>query len=132
MLGSIGVMAVYPKADEEGEIEFISSQSPYKNAKPNTDAGKTKIQARIDALADVFVGAVAKNRGVTKAAVLKDFGKGDVFVGAAAIAAGLADRLGTFESLLASMVSPLVALGRESVAAPARLSMTDFGRMEIA
>ncbi len=131
-LGSIGVMAVYPKDESTGEIEFISSQSPYKNAKPSTDVGKAKIQARIDALATVFVDSVAANRGVKPAKVLSDFGKGDVFVGAGAVKAGLADRLGSFESLLAAMVSPLVALGREVVAAPTRLSMTDFGRMEIA
>lgn len=136
ILGSIGVMAVYPKADDAGEIEFVSSQSPYKNAKPGTDAGKAKIQGRIDALAAVFVSAVAKNRGVSEARVLGDFGKGDVFVGAAAIKAGLADRLGSLESLLAEMVSPLVALGRGVVArseVPAvGMSLKDFGRMEIA
>ena len=91
MLGSIGVMAVYlddRKALEmEGfeEIEFISSQSPYKNSPPWTDEGKKRIQTRIDALAQVFVAKVARNRDVSVDTVLKQFGQGDVFVGEAAI-----------------------------------------------
>lgn len=131
-LGSIGVMAVFPKAEDNGGIELISSQSPYKNVKPSTDAGKAKIQARIDALANVFIESVAKNRGVSTKTVMERFGKGDVMVGQHAVAAGLADRLGTFESTLAGMVSPLVALGRETIASErAPMTMADFGRMEI-
>lgn len=114
-VGSIGVMAVYiddRKALEmEGlsEIEFISSQSPYKNSPPYSDEGRTRIQKRIDALAKVFVEAVAVGRGVSVKTVLETFGQGDVFVGQAAIDAGLADRLGSFEEtigLLAATHTP--------------------------
>ncbi|MGE3467654.1 MAG: S49 family peptidase [Pyrinomonadaceae bacterium] len=105
-LGSIGVMAVYTddrkmlEAEGLEEIEFISSQSPYKNSPPWTDEGKKRIQARIDALAQVFVEKIARNRDVSVETVLKDFGQGDVFVGQAAIDAGLADCLGSFEDTL--------------------------------
>ena len=119
-VGSIGVMAVYiddRKALEmEGlsEIEFISSQSPYKNSPPYSDEGRRRIQKRIDALATVFVEAVAVGRGVTVKTVLENFGQGDVFVGRAAVEAGLADRLGSFEesiSLLAAAHTPNYSAG---------------------
>lgn len=100
ILGSIGVMSVYLDDSEamkrEGleEIEFISSQSPFKNADPKSDEGRKRIQARVDSLAQVFVETVARNRGVDVSKVLKDFGKGDVFVGEEAVKAGLADAIG--------------------------------------
>lgn len=106
-LGSIGVMAVYLDdrkwLEKNGldEIEFISSQSPYKNVPPYTDEGRKRIQARLDAICQVFVESVAKGRGVSVETVLKEFGQGDVFVGAAAIQAGLADRFGSYESTIA-------------------------------
>jgi hypothetical protein len=46
---------------------------------------------------------VARNRGVSVATVLSDFGQGGVFVGADAVNAGLADRLGAYEETLAGL-----------------------------
>lgn len=108
-LGSIGVRAAYlddRKALEMrglAEIEFISSQSPHKNTPPYKTEGKKRIQARLDALAQVFIDSVAEGRGVSADVVAKEFGQGDVFVGQAAIDAGLADRLGSFEETLAQL-----------------------------
>ena len=105
ILGSIGVMSVYlddSKAMEQAgleEIEFISSQSPFKNADPKSAEGKKRIQARVDSLAEVFITSVAKYRGVETAKVMKDFGKGDVFVGEEAVKAGLADRIANFSEI---------------------------------
>jgi hypothetical protein len=82
---------------------------PYKNTPPYTDEGRKRLQARVDSLAQVFVEKVARNRGVSTDTVLKDFGQGDVMVGQAAIDAGLADRLDSFEAsvyLLASTHNP--------------------------
>ncbi len=135
ILGSIGAVAVFQGKDNPDEIEIVSSQSPMKNAKPTTKAGKASIQARIDALADVFIGAVAKNRGVSTDTVLEKFGKGDVFVGAGAVAAGLADRVSTLDAVLAEMADPLVKLGQSlagSKSPVSGISLMDFGRMEVA
>jgi capsid assembly protease len=49
------------------------------------------------------VEAVATYRGVTTQRVLSDFGKGGIFVGQAAVKAGLADRIGSFEGVLAEL-----------------------------
>jgi signal peptide peptidase SppA len=130
-LGSIGVIAVYPKGEIDDEIEIVSSQSPYKNAKPSTDIGKQKIQARIDALAEVFIGAVAAGRKVSTATVMKSFGQGDLLVGKHAVGAGMADRIGNFESLVSDMTSPFVKYGRDRIAAAEPMTVANFGRMEI-
>ena len=109
ILGSIGVYAAYldtKKRDaKEGvrEIVIKSSQSPNKNPDPATPEGERRIQAKIDALAQVFVETVARNRDVSVETVLNEFGGGDCFVGQAAIDAGLADRLGSFEETLAEL-----------------------------
>lgn len=115
-LGSIGVrMSMADTRDRDARsgvrrFDFVSSQSPYKVNDPATEDGNARIKARVDALAQVFVDAVAENRGVSAAQVLDGFGRGDVLIGAGAVAAGMADGLGTFESVLANLASskPLV------------------------
>jgi hypothetical protein len=108
-LGSIGVRAGYLDAsramDAAGLKEwiFISSQSPYKGFDPNVEDDRGRLQVVLDDLASVFVELVARNRGVDVDMVLEDFGKGGVMVGARAVAAGLADELGDFETVLAEM-----------------------------
>jgi ClpP class serine protease len=104
-LGSIGVvMAVRdPRATKSKEIEFVSSQSPNKRPDPTTQGGQDQYQALVDATADVFVGAVARNRGVEAQTVLEDFGAGGLLIGQAAVDAGLADAVGSYEGALAEM-----------------------------
>lgn len=108
-VGSIGVLTPIldtTKAEESRGIKrFIirSSQSPKKAPDPTSPEGQEQIRAMLDATADVFVGDIARYRGTTRKKVLEDFGQGDVLVGQAAVVAGLADRLGDFESVLAEL-----------------------------
>lgn len=105
-LGSIGTQMTYvdwSKFDEQTgiqEIVITSSQSPFKNAAPTNEEGRKRLQARADALAQVFIEDVARNRGVSIDQVLEEFGQGDLFVGEQAVTAGLADRVGSFHKLL--------------------------------
>ena len=55
----------------------------------------------VDQLAAVFIADVAAYRRTTPEAVTRDFGQGGVLIGAAAVVAGMADGVGTLESLLA-------------------------------
>jgi ClpP class serine protease len=87
------------------EIEIISSQSPGKRSLPVDDDVVGRLQTRIDDLADLFVGAVASGRGVSADTVLSDFGRGDVMIASKAVAAGLIDELGNFESTLEALRS---------------------------
>lgn len=115
IVGSIGVVMSYldtSKRDEKSDVrrvDVVSSASPDKRLDPNTDAGRAKVQEMVDALADVFVGSVAKYRGVSVEHVTTKFGRGGVLVGAAAKAAGMADRIGSLDSVIAELAGRLRA-----------------------
>lgn len=101
-IGSIGcVMAVRdPNAVKQTAIEFVSRQSPNKRPNPTTDEGKAELQGLVDALGDLFVSAVATQRGVKTETVESEFGAGGLKVGQAAVDARMADRLGSLEGTL--------------------------------
>ena len=104
-VGSIGVVRAVPnpKADSAKSIEIVSSQSPNKRPDVLSDDGRAVFQAEVDALADVFVAKVARNRGVSVETVLSQFGKGGCLIGARAVAAGMADAVSSFEAVIASL-----------------------------
>lgn len=87
------------------EIVITSSQTPEKNRPPIDDEGRRAWQQMVDDIADVFLNTVAEYRGVTREDVDARFGQGAVLVGARAVGAGLADRVGTYESLHAELAS---------------------------
>ncbi len=110
-LGSIGCVAVMRDTEEKDakkgikSIQFVSSNSPNKRPDIKTDDGKALIQEQIDSIGDIFIGKVARNRSTESKKmsftdVVNDFGKGGVLIGKAAVKAGLADELGSFESTL--------------------------------
>lgn len=105
MLGSIGVIATRIE-DTEGsagrKVHFIISGARKADGHPEIPLGEEELaatQAKIDALADVFAGAVAERRGLTPAQVRGL--EADVFVGADAVSRGLADRVGNLSSAVA-------------------------------
>ncbi len=115
-LGSIGVVGVYrkPREDKNGPetIEIVSSQSPFKRLDPASEDGRARLQSRMDAMAEVFVTTVARHRGIEPQRVLERFGGGDVLIGAHAVQAGLADRTGSLEKLVAQLAHQNPALQR--------------------
>jgi ClpP class serine protease len=107
-LGSIGVVAGYRvQTDRPGvkSYEFVSSQSPNKRPDLETEKGRAEVQRVVDDLAAVFISAVAQYRGTTPEKVVSDFGAGGVLVGAKAVAAGMADRVGTFEEVVSKLAA---------------------------
>ena len=107
-IGSIGVVGVYRRKDGKDSastVEIVSSQSPHKRLDPATDEGKARLQARIDAMAHVFISTISRNRHVDPLVVLESFGSGDVLIGAAAVAVGMADRIGSLERLIAELAN---------------------------
>ena len=98
-VGSIGVMRVVSKSNEKSVI-FKSSQSPMKNIEAESELGKAEYQSKVDYLASIFIDKVAKYRGITSDEVINIGNKGGVLVGAVAVTAGLADRLGSMDSLI--------------------------------
>lgn len=133
ILGSIGVQMAFreaaPKAGEKA-YRFVSSQSPLKNADPGTDEGAKAVQGTIDAMAQVFVNTVARNRGVATETVLKDFGKGGILVGQDAVSAGMADSVGSFESVLAELSAGRKAKGKGASMADELITAEDVAKAE--
>lgn len=106
-VGSIGVIATVSKqeavgADGRRSYEIVSSGAPMKRPDPSTDEGRAALQSQIDALEKVFIADVARGRKVSSAVVRSEFGRGGMVSGEAAIAAGMADRIGTLEGVLST------------------------------
>lgn len=106
IVGSIGVALAYPrKKDDPKSVEFVSSISPMKRPDVSTEAGREEVQRTVDSIASVFVNDVAKYRAVSPHKVTEDFGRGGLKVGAEAVESGMADRVGTYEGVLADLAS---------------------------
>lgn len=111
-VGSIGVYAAHEDLSKALEAEGITvtllSAGKYKtegNAfEPLSEEAKAFLQARIDVAYQQFVSDVAVGRGVTAAAVSGGFGQGRALGAPEALAAGLIDRIATFEDVLRPLV----------------------------
>lgn len=110
IVGSIGVVTTHldtkQRDEKEGirRIEIVSSASPEKRLDPSSEAGRSRAQALVDGLGNIFVRSVARNRGVSEKKVLSDFGKGYVMTGGDAVRVGMADGLGNLEDVIAGRV----------------------------
>lgn len=104
-LGSIGTVfgvSDPTKQISKRTIDFVSSQSPKKRADPTTPEGAAYYQQMVDDMTETFIAKVMRDRGMTRAQVLS-LGGGMV-VGAQAVAAGLADRLGSEDQLIRELM----------------------------
>lgn len=127
-VGSIGVVMQASLEKEDGTIKFISSQSPLKHVNPGSDQGRIQYQKSVDALAEVFINAVAGYRGTTREQVIASFGNGGVFIAADAKAAGMVDSIGSLEPLIAQLSSGKNQFKTKT----GQLTMTDITRDTIA
>lgn len=98
VIGSIGVCmsASYqegPDAMGRRSIDITSSNAPNKRPDLATEDGQATVRSTLDAIEAVFIGAVAKGRGVSEATVRADFGQGGTLAGKDAKAAGMVDRI---------------------------------------
>lgn len=107
-VGSIGVFAAHEDesaalAAEGRKVTLISAgkykveASPYA---PLEDEARAAIQGRVDEYYDMFIKAVARNRGVKAAEVRDGFGEGRVVGARQALELGMADRIGTLQETL--------------------------------
>lgn len=111
LLGSIGVVSTIEDTSERDSksgkrtYQIVSSNAPNKRPDVNTEAGRAQFQAVVDALESAFIGKVARNRGVLADDVKSNFGKGGVLVGQDAVNAGMADKLGSLESVISQIAA---------------------------
>ncbi len=123
-LGSIGVVGDYPSKAKGGSYkEFVSSRAKNKRPDISTEEGHAIVQAHMDDLEDVFVASIAKYRGVAEEKVIADFGQGDHMIASKAVAAGMADGIGSLEGCIASLAKgemPCMPAKKEPTKPPAR------------
>lgn len=104
-VGSIGVMGILG-GDEDKSVTYLRSNlSPNKNLDPNTPEGRSAIEKNLDAMAKVFVEALAKNRNSDFDSVLERYGQGKVFVGQEALEAGMVDAIDSLDSVVDKMIN---------------------------
>jgi len=129
--GSIGVIMVHADYSEaladEGikpTIIFAGAHKADGNSmQPLPDSVRADLQAEIDAFYQQFLSTVALGRGERLSAEMARKTEARVFIGAAAVEAGLADRVGSFESVLAELSR--APKGRSSTSLPKGLTMSE-------
>ncbi len=127
LVGSIGVYAAHKDISEALAKEGITVTLIGAGAKktlasefaPLSDEGRAEIQARVDAFYALFVKAVARGRGVSQQAVREGYGEGAALNAAAAVAAGLVDRIGTLDGVVAGLRGAAASSGSSPLAAVA-------------
>ena len=123
-VGSIGVVALHADqsgADEKAGVryDYITAGDRKADANPHTplsDEARATLQAEVDRLYGLFTGMVARCRNLPDAQVREQ--QAGVFFGANAVAAGLADQVGTFASALTDLsarIAPRPVAGRGGV-----------------
>lgn len=112
-VGSIGVVATHTDiSGREAQAGIKTTEivaGAYKRVASQygalTESGRAAMQAQVDAIYEVFVADVAAARGVSVDQCLADMADGRIFIGKAAIAAGLVDGVSTLDALIAQLSS---------------------------
>ncbi|MQG94487.1 S49 family peptidase [Pseudomonas sp. MN1F] len=112
LAGSIGVVVEAVVEDEKKtgrtRYQIVSRNAPNKRPDLGTEEGRAKMGETIDAMADVFVSKVARNLGVSAEKVPAMGDHGGIRVGADAVKHGLANRVGSLESLITELAKPAI------------------------
>lgn len=118
LAGSIGVVVEAVVEDEKKtgrtRYQIVSRNAPNKRPDLGTEEGRAKMGETIDAMAEVFVGKVARNLGVAAEKVPDMGDHGGIRVGADAVKHGLAHRVGSLESLITELAKPATTFPRTS------------------
>ena len=112
-VGSVGVIAVHVDESERDAKEgrhfttvFAGAhKNDFSGHAPLSDAAQSRLQTEVDRIYGMFVGTVAKNRGMTEQAVRAT--EASLFFGTNAVKVGLADQVGTLRDALSSLTTRL-------------------------
>ena len=112
-VGSIGVIAMHAdqsRKDEQDGYRFTaiyagSHKNDFSPHAPLSDDARAALQAEVDRLYGIFTESVALHRGLTVDAVRDTQAR--LYFGGDAVAAGLADRVGTLADAVAAMRAEL-------------------------
>lgn len=111
-VGSIGVIALHMDAsrfyDAKGLTPTLITAGKFKaegnEFMPLSDEARAAIQSDVDHFYGMFVDAVAKGRGVSAKEVRAGYGEGRTVVAKAAVASGMADKIGTLDDAVSSLM----------------------------
>lgn len=103
--GSIGVLLTHTEYSEmdkkNGKKTTYITGGKFKSlgneSEPLSEEAKSILTERVDFIYGKFVGAVARNRGVSAEEVKEKMADGRIFIGEQAVEAGLADYIGTID-----------------------------------
>ncbi|AWI57177.1 S49 family peptidase [Sinorhizobium fredii] len=109
LVGSVGALIRYVEMEGiltrlgANVVEVIAEQSPNKRLSRDSDEGKAELQAIADDGAELFIQGIVANRGITREAVLENYGQGLVFTAGEALRRGLVDEVASLEDVLAEL-----------------------------
>jgi signal peptide peptidase SppA len=131
--GSIGVVMLHADYSRALANEGIDPTLIFAGAhkvdgnpfEPLSDDVRADLQKEVSAFYELFIKTVAKGRGskLTVAAARKTEAR--IFMGQEAVAAGLADRVGSFESVLSELTRAVTPSGGRSTSQTRRSSMSE-------
>lgn len=109
--GSIGVVLLHADISRQLAAEGVTPTLIFAGThkvdgnpfEPLPESVRSDLQAEVDAFYGAFTSAVGKGRGSRLTAKAAAQTEARIFVGPAAVAAGIADRLGTFETVLTDL-----------------------------
>lgn len=109
--GSVGVFSLHidqtaALAEQGVKVSMVQAgryKTEFLDVVSLSDEARGYLQTVVDAIYDKFVVAVARNRERPKSQVISDFGQGRVMDANAAMAAGMVDRIISFEDLMARL-----------------------------
>ena len=112
-LGSIGVVMMHQSwaraYDRMGVDTTMIQSSPFKTEvssfAPLTDEARANLQSRVDSSHREFVSAGASGRKVSAAYVEERFGRGRLVDAADAVAAGMADRVASLDTVIGELLN---------------------------
>ena len=130
VVGSIGVVMMH--IDRSGEMQMKGLRPTFIHAGANkvdghsfgplSDDVRNRLQADVNTFYDQFLATVEAGRGKSRLSAAKARAtEAKTYIGQAAIDAGLADRIGTFESVLAELNRPAASGAGKSSKEKARM-----------
>lgn len=131
--GSIGVVLLHADFSRHLDREGITPTLIHAGAhkvdgnpfEPLSADVREDLQAEVNAFYDAFLATVAKGRGNRLSAAAARKTEARTFIGKAAVDAGVADRVGSFESVLAELSRATTPNGGRSTSQTRRASMSE-------
>lgn len=109
MFGSVGTAVSVSVSDDV--VTLTSSNAPDKRPDPRTEEGRAAIVRHLDAIDDLFVGAIAKGRAIDPDSVRQGYGRGASLVASDAKQRGMIDGIAGTELRVVSNNNQATANG---------------------